>query len=67
MLKVAHVFSYMLKEYLTINCNSKTTSEVRLLKADKPQEAPQLVMARQNGVEYFVEHGSVMSCVPLKI
>ncbi|KAI3438624.1 hypothetical protein D9Q98_001046 [Chlorella vulgaris] len=45
--------------FLTLNCNSKSSSEVRLLPADlaaAPAAAPRLVQERSPGLEYFVEH-----------
>lgn len=42
--------------YVTINSNSKRTSEVRLLDAQHPDAAPVLLRRREPGVRYFVEH-----------
>ncbi|KAG8443629.1 hypothetical protein GDO86_008974, partial [Hymenochirus boettgeri] len=42
--------------YLTINSNSKDTSEVWLLDKTSPWEPPVLVQGRVPGVTYFIEH-----------
>ncbi|XP_064270496.1 prolyl endopeptidase-like isoform X4 [Passer domesticus] len=44
------------KHFLTINSNSKTTSEVWLVDCRRPFESPALVQARTTGVLYHVEH-----------
>eukprot|EP01124_Arcella_intermedia_P032407 TRINITY_DN7554_c0_g1_i1.p1 TRINITY_DN7554_c0_g1~~TRINITY_DN7554_c0_g1_i1.p1 ORF type:complete len:728 (+),score=174.30 TRINITY_DN7554_c0_g1_i1:24-2207(+) len=44
------------KKYFTININSKTTSEIHLLSAGKSIGKPRLVMPREEGVEYFLDH-----------
>lgn len=64
--------SPLLCRFLTINCNSKSSSEVHLLPADPSHSvqriissagggsscwpAPQVVQSRLPGLEYFVEH-----------
>lgn len=42
--------------YLFLVCNSHTTSEVRYLRADSPRGAFQLVAARQDDHEYYLDH-----------
>lgn len=42
--------------YLLISANAKQTSEVRALDWRRPGAAVQLVSARREGVQYFVEH-----------
>ncbi|OXB77946.1 UNVERIFIED_CONTAM: hypothetical protein H355_003169 [Colinus virginianus] len=44
------------KRFLTINSNSKTTSEVWLIDCRHPFKSPVLVQARTKGVIYHVEH-----------
>ncbi|NWW76735.1 PPCEL protein, partial [Climacteris rufus] len=44
------------RRFLTINSNSKTTSEVWLVDCRQPFESPALVQARTTGVIYHVEH-----------
>ncbi|NWI43793.1 PPCEL protein, partial [Picathartes gymnocephalus] len=44
------------RRFLTINSNSKTTSEVWLVDCRHPFESPALVQARTTGVIYHVEH-----------
>lgn len=47
--------------FLTINCNSKASSEVHLLPAElhgSTAAAPRLVQRRVAGLEYFVEHNA---------
>jgi oligopeptidase B len=44
------------ERYVLITTDSKMTSEVRFLEAQQPSETPLLVEARQQGVEYQVEH-----------
>ncbi|NWU42900.1 PPCEL protein, partial [Hylia prasina] len=44
------------KRFLTINSNSKTTSEVWLVDCRHPFESPSLVQARTTGVIYHIEH-----------
>ena len=42
--------------YLAIHASSKVTDEWHLLDADDPQALPQLVAAREPGVEYDLDH-----------
>jgi oligopeptidase B len=44
------------KEYLLMNLESETTSEVRYLKADRPAEDFKVVQTRQHEMEYSIEH-----------
>ena len=44
------------ERYLLISLGSKITSELRLLDADDPTGEFQLVVARETGVEYSVDH-----------
>ncbi|NXB81956.1 PPCEL protein, partial [Donacobius atricapilla] len=44
------------RRFLTINSNSKTTSEVWLVDCRHPFESPSLVQARTTGVIYHIEH-----------
>ncbi|KNC82458.1 hypothetical protein SARC_05250 [Sphaeroforma arctica JP610] len=44
------------KRFITLNANSKMTSEVHVLDAKTPHGKPILVREREKGVEYFVEH-----------
>jgi oligopeptidase B len=44
------------KEYLLMNLESETTSEVRYLKADRPFEDFKIVYPRQHEMEYSIEH-----------
>ncbi|XP_068865851.1 prolyl endopeptidase-like isoform X3 [Aphelocoma coerulescens] len=44
------------RRFLTINSNSKTTSEVWLVDCRHPFESPALVQARTTGVFYHIEH-----------
>ncbi|NXU09454.1 PPCEL protein, partial [Pardalotus punctatus] len=44
------------RHFLTINSNSKTTSEVWLVDCRHPFESPALVQARTTGVIYHIEH-----------
>ena len=43
-------------QYLAINANSKTSSEIHLLRADAPGAALRCIQQRQPGLEYFFEH-----------
>lgn len=43
-------------EYLLISSASKTTSEIRFVSTDDPTATPELVAAREPGVEYSVDH-----------
>ena len=42
--------------FVTVSAHDHTTSEVRLIDADAPEEAPRLVAPRDPGVEYDVAH-----------
>jgi oligopeptidase B len=44
------------KALIVIHSESKTTSEARYIPADKPMEAPRLVLARENDHKYFIDH-----------
>lgn len=44
------------EELLIITMDSKTTSEVRFLRADDPSDALRIVRPREQGVEYHVDH-----------
>ena len=44
---------------ITINTNDRVTSEVRVIDATLPFQAPVLVQPRETGVQYFVEHNQV--------
>jgi oligopeptidase B len=42
--------------YITLTSGSHTTSEVRYLSADKPGDALRLILPREAGHEYYVDH-----------
>lgn len=42
--------------FIVLESTSKTTSEIRLIPADRPAEAPRLVLPRREGHEYYVDH-----------
>ena len=44
------------RKYLTINSNSKTTSEIRLLRLDDTDTNPYIFRKRQHGIECYVDH-----------
>lgn len=44
------------KGYILLTSSSSTTSEVRYIPADRPDEAPQLLLKRKEGHEYYVDH-----------
>jgi oligopeptidase B len=44
------------KKYLTINSNSKTSSEVRVINANIPNQNLRLIRERKSNLEYYVEH-----------
>ncbi len=44
------------REYLLLSLESKTTSEVRFLRADRPVESFRVLHPRQHDVEYHAEH-----------
>jgi oligopeptidase B len=52
-LDVGHTRS---RRYLLLEISSHSTSEVRFLNADRPEEPFRVVQARQPGVEYSVSH-----------
>lgn len=43
--------------YIFIDLESKTTSEVHYLSADRPGEKLQVIHPRQHGMEYHIDHG----------
>lgn len=45
------------KAYILIDLESKTTSEIHFLNADRPGERLQVIHPRQQGMEYDVGHG----------
>ncbi|WP_083950385.1 S9 family peptidase [Serratia ficaria] len=44
------------RDYLIITISGNTTSEVRLIDANRPQGKPQLFAVRHNGREYYLDH-----------
>jgi oligopeptidase B len=44
------------ERYIILDVQSKTTTEQRIIPADTPEAAPQLVMARRAGIEYSLDH-----------
>lgn len=44
------------RAFIFVTSMSKMTSEVRLMRADKPEEAPVVVEPRAQGHEYYVDH-----------
>ena len=44
------------EEYIFISLDSAITSEVHLIEASKPNEAPKLFAKRRDGIEYNVSH-----------
>lgn len=44
------------RDYVIITISGNTTSEVRLIDANRPQSAPQLFAARHSGREYYLDH-----------
>jgi len=44
------------KQWITISLNSKTSSEVRLIRSSDPWAQPLLIQPRIAGLEYYVEH-----------
>lgn len=42
--------------FIVIESSSSTTSEIRYLSADKPQEAPVLLLPRRENHEYYLDH-----------
>ncbi|XP_044284990.1 prolyl endopeptidase-like isoform X1 [Varanus komodoensis] len=51
------------KQYLTINSNSKTTSEVWLVDCNQPFMSPVLVQQRTEGIIYHIEHRNNELCI----
>jgi len=45
------------KAWFIMTSESRTTSEVRVLSADKPGGAPAVIAPREQGHEYYVDHG----------
>ncbi len=46
------------RSYVFLVSSSKTTSEVRYVSTDQPQQAPKLLLPRREGHEYYVDHHS---------
>lgn len=44
------------RAFIIIDCHDHQTSEIRLIPADRPEAEPQLILPRQTGHEYEVEH-----------
>jgi oligopeptidase B len=44
------------RDYVIITISGNTTSEVRLIDANRPQRAPLLFAARHSGREYYLDH-----------
>lgn len=44
------------RDFVIITISGNTTSEVRLIDANRPQRAPQLFAARHSGREYYLDH-----------
>src|SRR2546421_17519 len=44
------------KALIVVQSESKTTAEARYIPADRPTEAPHLVLARENDHKYFIDH-----------
>lgn len=44
------------KQYVVITSGNQVTTEARLLRSDRPAEAPALVAARREGHEYEIDH-----------
>lgn len=45
------------RAFICVTSESKTTTEVRCIAADRPADAPRLILPRENDHKYFVEHG----------
>ncbi len=43
-------------QWILIDVESQTTSETRLIRADEPERAPQIVRPRRDGIEFGVDH-----------
>lgn len=50
--------------FVTVNSNSKTSSEVHLMDPANPAASPVCVAPRREGIEYFVEHCRALSRPP---
>lgn len=46
------------RQFVVIGSESKVTSEAHWIPADRPTEAPRVILPRTEGVEYDVEHAS---------
>ena len=46
------------KAFVVVTSESKTTSEVRYIPADRPVEAPRVLLPRESDHKYFVDHRS---------
>ncbi len=44
------------EKFIVIDVQSKITSEIRVIPADRPDAEPALIAERQQGVEYSIEH-----------
>jgi oligopeptidase B len=44
------------EKYIAVYLGSTLTTEIRLLPADRPSEAPKIVLTRERGHEYSLEH-----------
>src|ERR1700761_351085 len=44
------------REWIVIECGSKTSAEARLLPAGDPEASPVVVRPRADGVEYTIDH-----------
>lgn len=49
----------MLKKFLVVNVNSKTTSEVHIMDMDKPHEGLKRIKPREPFIEYYIDHVNV--------
>ncbi|MGI8433213.1 MAG: S9 family peptidase [Nocardioidaceae bacterium] len=45
--------------FLMLTCGSKITSEVHLLEADRPTDSFRVVVPRETGIEYEVDHAAI--------
>jgi oligopeptidase B len=48
------------KEWIFVTSESKTTTEVRLIPAAKPTAEPTVLAPREQGHEYYVDHGGAL-------
>jgi oligopeptidase B len=51
-----HVSRTRSRAYIRLECESATTSEVRMIPADRPAAAPSVVEPRREGHEYYADH-----------